>query len=99
MAEKVTKGKKKKAQVEPAGVAHIKATFNNTHITLTTKTGNVIVWKTAGTCGFKGSRKSTAFAATQAADIAAKEAMALGLQSVDVKGEREERSGKEGVLI
>ncbi len=85
MADKPTKGKKKKAQVEPAGVAHIKATFNNTHITLTTKTGNVIAWKTAGTAGFKGSRKSTAFAATQAATDVATEAMGLGLLRGDVK--------------
>ncbi|MBT3216114.1 MAG: 30S ribosomal protein S11 [Candidatus Marinimicrobia bacterium] len=85
MANKPTKSKKKKDQVEAAGVAHIKATFNNTHITLTTKIGNVITWKTAGTSGFKGSRKSTAFAATQAAEIAAKEAMALGLLTIDVK--------------
>ncbi|MFQ6612072.1 MAG: 30S ribosomal protein S11 [Fidelibacterota bacterium] len=77
--------KKKKGSVEPAGIAHIKASFNNTHITLTDMLGNVITWATAGTSGFKGSRKSTAFAATQAAEKAAKEAMVLGLQTVEVQ--------------
>ncbi|MEE8335635.1 MAG: 30S ribosomal protein S11 [Candidatus Neomarinimicrobiota bacterium] len=79
------KKKKKKGSVEPAGMAHIKATFNNTHITLTDKFGNVIAWATAGTSGFKGARKNTAFAATQAAEKCAKEALVLGLQSVDVR--------------
>lgn len=77
--------KKKKGSVEPAGIAHIKASFNNTNITLTDMLGNVITWATAGTSGFKGSRKSTAFAATQAAEKAAKEAMVLGLQTVEVQ--------------
>lgn len=79
------KKKKKKGSVEPAGMAHIKATFNNTHITLTDKFGNVIAWATAGTSGFKGARKNTAFAATQAAENCAKQALALGLLSVDVR--------------
>jgi len=57
--------KKKKRSIEPEGIAHIKATFNNTHITMTDKSGNVITWATTGTCGFKGSRKSTAYAATR----------------------------------
>lgn len=77
--------KKKKGSVEPTGIAHIKASFNNTNITLTDMLGNVITWATAGTSGFKGSRKSTAFAATQAAEKAAKEAMVLGLQTVEVQ--------------
>ena len=77
--------KKKKKSVEPHGVAHIKSTFNNTHVTLTDTYGNVIVWEKAGTSGFKGSRKSTAYAATMAADKAAKTAMAMGLSSVDVQ--------------
>lgn len=64
---------------------HIKATFNNTHITFTDSFGNVISWATAGTSGFKGSRKSTAYAATQAAEKAAKEAMNMGLQTVEVR--------------
>jgi len=77
--------KKKKKSVEPHGVAHIKSTFNNTHITLTDSLGNVIVWEKAGTSGFKGSRKSTAYAATMAADKAAQTAIALGMASVDVQ--------------
>jgi len=77
--------KKKKKSVEPQGIAHIKSTFNNTHVTLTDTYGNVIVWEKAGTSGFKGSRKSTAYAATMAADKAAQTAMAMGLSSVDVQ--------------
>ena len=83
MAENKPKKKKKKS-VEPHGIAHIKSTFNNTHVTLTDIHGNVIVWEKAGTSGFKGSRKSTAYAATMAADKAALAAIALGLSSVDV---------------
>jgi small subunit ribosomal protein S11 len=84
LAEKNIK-KKKKKNVEPQGVAHIKSTFNNTHVTLTDKYGNVIVWEKAGTSGFKGSRKSTAYAATLAAEKAAQSAISLGLSSVDVE--------------
>ena len=84
MAENKPKNKKR-IKVEPNGHAHIKATFNNTHITLTDKNGNVIVWEKAGTSGFKGSRKSTAYAATMAAEKAANAALAIGLVSVDVQ--------------
>ena len=84
MAEKTSR-KKKKKNVEPHGVAHIKSTFNNTHVTLTDRLGNVIVWEKAGTSGFKGSRKSTAFAATMAAEKAAQSALSMGLASVDVE--------------
>ena len=84
MSEKKQKTKKK-IKVDPNGVAHIKATFNNTHITLTDHNGNVIVWEKAGTSGFKGSRKSTAYAATVAAEKAANVAISLGLTSLDVK--------------
>lgn len=84
MAENKPKKKKKKS-VDPQGIAHIKATFNNTHVTLTDKMGNVIVWEKAGTSGFKGSRKSTAYAATMAADKAAQTALSLGMASVDVE--------------
>jgi len=79
------KRKKKKRSVEAVGVAHIKATFNNTHITLSDQYGNVVAWSTAGTSGFKGSRKSTAYAATLAADKVAKEGIVLGLTTVSVK--------------
>ena len=84
MADKTSKKKKKKS-VEPHGVAHIKSTFNNTHVTLTDRIGNVIIWEKAGTSGFKGSRKSTAFAATMAAEKAAQAALSMGLASVDVE--------------
>ena len=84
MSEKKQKTKKK-IKVDPNGVAHIKATFNNTHITLTDQSGNVLVWEKAGTSGFKGSRKSTAYAATVAAEKAANAAISLGLTSLDVK--------------
>ena len=77
--------KKKKGSIEPEGIAHIKATFNNTHITMTDKSGNVITWATTGTSGFKGSRKSTAYAATIAAEKVAKEALDLGLIKVEVR--------------
>ena len=85
--EKKGSGKKKskKRTVEPNGIANIKATFNNTHITLTDQYGNVIAWATAGTSGFKGSRKSTAYAATMAADKAAQAALSIGLVSIDVE--------------
>ena len=79
------KKKKKKTQVEPEGIAHIKASFNNTHITLTDMQGNVIALISAGRLGFKGSRKSTPFAATQSAEQVAKEAMDLGLKKVEVR--------------
>ena len=84
MADKTSKKKKKKS-VESHGVAHIKSTFNNTHVTLTDRLGNVIIWEKAGTSGFKGSRKSTAFAATMAAEKAAQAALSMGLASVDVE--------------
>lgn len=84
MVDKIVKKKKKKS-VDPQGIAHIKSTFNNTHVTLTDKYGNVLVWQKAGTSGFKGSRKSTAYAATMAAEKAAQAAITLGLSSVDVE--------------
>ena len=72
MAQSSREKKKKKRSVDPSGVAHIKATFNNTHVTITDKRGNVIAWSTAGSSGFKGSRKNTAYAATIAAEKLAK---------------------------
>lgn len=79
------KRKAKKGPVDPFGVAHIKATFNNTVVTLTDNYGNVISWASAGRVGFKGSRKSTPFAAQMAADAAAREAMDLGLKRVEIR--------------
>ena len=82
-AAPVTK-KKKKVHVDSNGKAFIKATFNNTIVTLTDTYGNVIAWSTSGKNGFKGSRKSTPFAAQVAAEAAAKEAHGLGLRRVEV---------------
>ncbi|MBA4392973.1 MAG: 30S ribosomal protein S11, partial [Desulfobacca sp.] len=78
-----TKKKKEKKNV-PIGIVHIQSTFNNTIITITDPIGNVISWASAGTQGFKGSRKSTPFAAQLAAEEAAKKAMENGMRSVDV---------------
>ena len=80
--------KKKKRSIDPSGVAHIKATFNNTHVTITDNRGNVIAWSTAGSSGFKGSRKNTAYAATIAAEKLGQEAVQMGLRTIDdmVKG-------------
>ena len=80
----VTRTKKKKV-VESEGVAHIKATFNNTLITITDNAGNTVVWASAGKAGFKGSKKSTPFAATVAAEQAGREAMSLGVRRVNVR--------------
>src|SRR6476620_10794623 len=66
------------------GNAYVKTSFNNTFVTITDKQGNVIVWESAGTAGFKGSRKSTPFAAQVTADSCAKKGMEHGLQKVDV---------------
>ncbi len=68
----------------PRGQAHIHATFNNTIVTITDPQGNVINWASAGTVGFKGARKSTPFAARQAAQQAAKDAMDNGMVEVDI---------------
>jgi small subunit ribosomal protein S11 len=75
---------KKREKVDANGVAHVRATFNNTIISLTDIYGNVISWASAGRIGFKGSRKSTPFAAQLAAETAVKEAMELGLRKVEV---------------
>ena len=85
MAQSSREKKKKKRSVDPSGVAHIKATFNNTHVTITDKRGNVIAWSTAGSSGFKGSRKNTAYAATIAAEKLGQEAVHMGLSTIDVK--------------
>ena len=79
-----TKKKKTKKNI-PIGVAHVNATFNNTIITITDKNGNAIGWKSAGSLGFKGSRKSTPFAASQAAEELAKEVIDRGLTTVEVR--------------
>ena len=84
MADKTTKKKKKKVS-DPNGIAHVKSSFNNTHVTLADQMGNVLVWEKAGTSGFKGSRKSTAYAATKAGEKAAERALAMGLTNIEVR--------------
>ena len=84
MAQSKREKKKKKRSVDASGVAHIKATFNNTHVTITDKRGNVIAWSTAGSSGFKGSRKNTAYAATIAAEKLGQEVVQMGLRNIDV---------------
>ena len=78
-------GKKAKRAVEPEGIAHISATFNNTTVTITDTHGNAISWGSSGKAGFKGSKKSTPFAATVAAEQCAREAMGLGVKRVHVR--------------
>ncbi len=83
MAEKKTV--KKKAKVAPElGVAHVQATFNNTIITISDTSGNAISWSSAGAQGFKGSRKSTPFAAQVAAEKAGRKAMDMGMKKLEV---------------
>jgi small subunit ribosomal protein S11 len=76
--------KKKIQRTVPAGIAHVKATFNNTTIAITDLAGNVISWSSAGKSNFTGSRKSSAYAATAAAQNAAKEAMIVGMRECEV---------------
>lgn len=85
MATKRTVRSKKKIRKNiEYGVAHISSTFNNTIVTITDKSGNALSWSSAGGLGFRGSRKSTPFAAQQAAETAAKAAMEHGLKQVEV---------------
>lgn len=88
MAKTTTTKRKKVKRNIPAGVAHIQATFNNTLVTFSDTKGDVVCWSSAGAKGFKGSRKSTPFAAQVAAEEAAKKAMDAGMRScaVMVKG-------------
>ena len=100
MAKVAKKGavkKKKEKKNIPSGVAHIQSTFNNTIITITDPVGNVVSWSAAGAMGFKGSKKSTPFAAQMAAEDAGKKAMEHGMRTVDifVKGPG---SGRESAL-
>ena len=82
--QKKTFKKRGEKRVVHHGLAHINASFNNTHITITDTGGNVLAWSSAGGVGFKGSRKGTPFAATQAAVNAANTAKTYGLRSVEV---------------
>ena len=82
----MAKGKKRRARRNvTVGVAHIKATFNNTTVTITDTKGDTLCWSSAGTCGFKGSRKSTPFAGQCAAQQAAEKALKFGVKEVEVR--------------
>ena len=80
----VKKAKKRERKVSVNGVAHVQASFNNTIVTITDMDGAVITWASAGKVGFKGSRKSTPFAAQVAAEASAREALNLGMKRVEV---------------
>ncbi|MHB8124492.1 MAG: 30S ribosomal protein S11 [Desulfitobacteriaceae bacterium] len=88
MARKVVRTKRRERKNIETGIAHIKSTFNNTMVTITDTIGNALSWSSAGSLGFRGSRKSTPFAAQMAAETAAKAAMEHGLKEVEcfVKG-------------
>ena len=83
-AEKVAPRKKRERRVVPRGAAHIKASFNNTIISISDPVGNVIAWSSAGASGWKGSRKSTPYAAQVAAENAARKAIDTGMKTVEV---------------
>src|SRR5512143_1060946 len=87
-AEAAPARRKKSKRIVSEGVLHIHSTFNNTIVTITDLQGNVLVWSSAGQCGFKGSRKGTPFAAQVAAEAAARKAAELGMRhiQVNVKG-------------
>jgi small subunit ribosomal protein S11 len=85
MAEKKkSRARRRERKSVPRGRAYIQSTFNNTHITMTDPNGNVVAWSSAGSAGFKGSRKSTPYAAQMAAEAAARRAMEHGMRQVDV---------------
>ena len=85
MAKPNTKSKKKVKKVVVDGIAHVHASFNNTIITLSDRQGNVLSWATSGGAGFRGSRKSTPFAAQVAAEAAGKTALDFGLKNLEVR--------------
>ena len=80
-----TRSNKKKKKINSNGIVHIKATFNNTNITVSDEFGNVVAWATAGKAGFKGSRKNTAYAATVASEKVASEVVSMGMTTVAVR--------------
>ncbi|MBU2701642.1 small subunit ribosomal protein S11 [Sporomusaceae bacterium BoRhaA] len=84
VAKKVVRTKRKERKNIEYGIAHIRSTFNNTIVTITDTKGNALSWASAGGLGFRGSRKSTPFAAQMAAETAAKAAMEHGLKHVEV---------------
>ncbi len=80
----VKKGRKKEKKIVPMGIAHVQASFNNTLVTITDMSGNTVAWSSSGSLGFKGSRKSTPFAATRAGEAAGRKAMEHGMRKIDV---------------
>jgi small subunit ribosomal protein S11 len=98
-AEKKGAGRARKKEKKNVvqGVAHVAATFNNTIITITDTAGNAISWSSAGTMGFKGSRKSTPYAAQVAAEDAGRKAMEHGMRTLDIEG-KGPGSGRESAL-
>jgi small subunit ribosomal protein S11 len=82
---KARKAKRRERGIDENGVAHIQATFNNTIISITDSKGHVVAWSSAGRVGFKGSRKSTPFAAQLAGEACAKEALGYGVKKVEVR--------------
>lgn len=84
VAKKAVRPKRKERKNIESGIAHIRSTFNNTIVTITDTKGNALSWASAGGLGFRGSRKSTPFAAQMAAEVAAKAAMEHGLKNVEV---------------
>src|ERR1700716_2129419 len=82
--QKAAPRRRREKRVVPRGAAHVKASFNNTIVSLTDPAGNVIAWSSAGAAGWKGSRKSTPYAAQVAAETAARKALDLGLKVVEV---------------
>lgn len=97
MAKPVKKAKRKEKKNIVSGVVHVNSSFNNTHITITDAQGNVVSWSTSGAMGFKGSRKSTPYAAQMAAEDAGRKAQEHGMKELDVlvKGPG---SGRESAL-
>ena len=96
MAKQTHKRKKTRRNVT-AGIVHIKATFNNTTVTITDQKGDTLCWASAGTCGFKGSRKSTPFAGQCASQQAAEKAAKFGVRDVEVQV-RGPGSGRESAI-
>jgi len=97
MAKNTTRVKRREKKNISSGVAHVSATFNNTMITITDAQGNTISWSSAGARGFKGSRKSTPYAAQLAAEDAGKKAMEHGMKNLEVEV-RGPGSGRESAL-
>src|ERR1700755_2611385 len=98
MAKEAGRVRRRERKNIASGVAHVSATFNNTMITITDAQGNAIAWSSAGTMGFKGSRKSTPYAAQVAAEDAAKKAMEHGMRTLEVEVAGGRWGGEGGVL-